>query len=501
MSFTITSSDPLVASGYEFIIPPTATIQGIEVSVTGNQVGGTGTLMISPFNAVLGAESDVVPLTGMNGTYTFGSPTDLWRMPSWISQAVVTNPNLFGFQLVGSVTNAGGSDGVDVVVDTINTAGSTTIATPSATPSASNDLAIFSAQSRSGYGSLTAGAAWSGATAVNVGTGGAEGAVYVMPLSSMASLSGAATATYAYGWISHLILLNAVPDTTPALINDYGTTATVTAGSASIGGVSDTAGNALVVFVDATQNTVADTQSLTISDSENNTYYQIADTYDSVWPNRVVAFIALNIAGSGSNTITISNAVDFPVSVIFTVLQVSNITSAAPTTFSVSEVKVKVYYQTEASYLKARDINSWGDNGVFGANNGTPYDECYITVGSITLSQPGARMFPLQHIVGYFDAVGTLNNGGSSYPDIWILPNEVSDTKGIGFVYLPEIVQEPPEGQNEPSTSMLALRWPLNMMNSKLASQFIHHLQVKIQFEPECAPNTIKALAFKENQE
>lgn len=153
-------------------------------------------------------------------------------------------------------------------------------------------------------------------------------------------------------------------------------------------------------------------------------------------------------------------------------------------------------------FLMVRDLNSWGDGGDFGENNGTPYTECNIVVGSITLSQPGAELFPLQHVVGYFDAAGTLNNGGPSYPDIWILPNEVSGTSGIGFIYLPseDITQEPPIGQNNPSTTLLALRWPVNSMNSSLASQFVHHLQVKIQFEPENAPNTIKSLAFKENQ-
>ena len=150
--------------------------------------------------------------------------------------------------------------------------------------------------------------------------------------------------------------------------------------------------------------------------------------------------------------------------------------------------------------MYARDVNSWGDCGTFGDNNGQPYPLCNVVIGSITLSQPGARLFPLQHVVGYFDAVGTLDNGKSSQPDIWILPNEISDTKGIGFVYLPEIIQEPPIGQNVPSTSLLALRWPVNMMNSALASQFVHHLQVKVQFEPENAPNTIKAIAFMEDQ-
>ena len=62
-------------------------------------------------------------------------------------------------------------------------------------------------------------------------------------------------------------------------------------------------------------------------------------------------------------------------------------------------------------------------------------------------------------------------------------------------------VQEPPVGQNNPSTTILALRWPVNMLNSSLASQFVHHLQVKLEFSPENAPNTIKALAFKEFQD
>lgn len=167
----------------------------------------------------------------------------------------------------------------------------------------------------------------------------------------------------------------------------------------------------------------------------------------------------------------------------------------------VAEVQISITYQNPGNYLYARDVDSWGDGGTFGQNNGTPYAVCNVVIGSITMSQPGAPLFPLQHVVGYFDAVGTLNNGGSSYPDVWILPNEISDKKGIGFIQLPEVVQEPPEGQNHPSTSMLALRWPVNMMNSELASQFVHHLQVKIQFEPENAPNTLKAIAFKESQE
>jgi hypothetical protein len=153
------------------------------------------------------------------------------------------------------------------------------------------------------------------------------------------------------------------------------------------------------------------------------------------------------------------------------------------------------------NYIYARDLNSWGDNNTtLGANDGASYPSCYITVGSITLSPLGGRGFPLQHVSGYFDAVGTLANGGPSQPNIWILPNEVSGTSGIGFIQLPEVVQEPPQGQNYPSTTLLALRWNVNMMNSSLASQFMHHIQVKIQFESENAPNTIKAISFGEDQ-
>lgn len=170
--------------------------------------------------------------------------------------------------------------------------------------------------------------------------------------------------------------------------------------------------------------------------------------------------------------------------------------------FFISEVQVKVTYQNPGNFIYARDLESWGDAGLYGQNNGTPYDDCYVTIGSITLTQPGAPMMALQHVVGYFDAVGTGGEGGEpTPPNVWILPNEISDTAGIGFIQLPEALPEPPPpAQNYPSRSLLALRWPLNMMNSDSASQFIHHLQVKIEFPAENAPNTIKAIAFKEDQ-
>ena len=172
----------------------------------------------------------------------------------------------------------------------------------------------------------------------------------------------------------------------------------------------------------------------------------------------------------------------------------------------ISEVIVQVTYQNPGNYLYARDLNSWGDCGSYGSNNGTSYAPSYITLGNITLSDLGAPMFKLQHVCGYFDGVGTLDNGGPSIPDVWILPNEISADDvaakgGIGFVQLPEAIPEPPVGQNRVSKTITARRWPVNMMNSDTASQFIHTLQLKIQFESENAPNTIKAVSFKENQQ
>ena len=166
---------------------------------------------------------------------------------------------------------------------------------------------------------------------------------------------------------------------------------------------------------------------------------------------------------------------------------------------SIAEVQIEVTYQNPGNFLYARDVNSWGDGGTFGGNNGTPYSQCFVTIGSIELAQLGAPGFPLTHVFGYFDAVGKLNNGGPSDPNVFILPNEISDTAGIGFVELPEVENEPPIGQNHASKTILARRWNVNMMNSYLASQFIHSLQLKISWEPENAPSTIKAIAFGEN--
>ena len=151
---------------------------------------------------------------------------------------------------------------------------------------------------------------------------------------------------------------------------------------------------------------------------------------------------------------------------------------------------------TGGGYLQIRDLSSFSDGGTLGLNNGTAYGDgkCYATVGSITLAELGAGAVALQHIVGYFSAVG-------EQPSIAILPNEISETNSVGFIDLPETLQEPPIGQTVASTSIWALRYPINMFNSAMASQWIHHLQVKISFENDTKPNTIRAISFMEDQQ
>ena len=71
----------------------------------------------------------------------------------------------------------------------------------------------------------------------------------------------------------------------------------------------------------------------------------------------------------------------------------------------------------------------------------------------------------------------------------------------MGFIDLPETLPNLPIGQTVASTSIWALRYPINMFNSAMASQWIHHLQVKISFENDTKPNTIRAISFMEDQQ
>jgi hypothetical protein len=143
---------------------------------------------------------------------------------------------------------------------------------------------------------------------------------------------------------------------------------------------------------------------------------------------------------------------------------------------------------TGGGYILGRDLTTWQDDG-------ENYTNCTVTIGSITLSQPGSVLVPVEYIVGYFDAVGTID-GGPSVPKIEILPNEITGVPGPGFLLLSNPTQEPPIGQNIASATLQSLRWPTDSINSGLASKLMHHLQIRITFAPENAPNAIKALAI-----
>jgi hypothetical protein len=479
------TSTMLHASMYPFNLPVSAIIQGVSVSVTGKQAVPGGTpFTITPLNPITGSESDE-----------------------------------FGLGTTGSI--------LDKHTTSVGTSG--TITTPALVPSGANDFALFAVFDLESTGTLTPGGLWSTIqSGINPYNFGLFNQTVSASISGYATDDGTITNTQAA-----LTLFSS--NGSPVIVqNETGQ------GAASEEfGSNVTAGNAIIVTFWAYGLSGSIPATATCANG-GDTFTQISSVSSGTNPGGQIFtfYCASSIGGSGVKTVTVTpsaglttyNITILEVSGLAGVVSNTTVTFGGPSdlwgtpswaspavvnssdfgfaisvaelanTYEVSEVNVTVYYQNPSNYILGRDLTTWSDNGFYGQNNGTFYNDCYITVGSITLSQPGAPLFPLQHVVGYFDAVGTLNNGGPSQPNIWILPNEINDTQGIGFIQLPEVGQEPPTGQNQPSASLLALRWPLTAMNSNIASQYVHHLQVKIDFSPESAPNTIKCLAFKENQ-
>lgn len=161
---------------------------------------------------------------------------------------------------------------------------------------------------------------------------------------------------------------------------------------------------------------------------------------------------------------------------------------------------------TGGGYILGRNTSTWQDDS---AN----YPNAFVTIGSIVLTPPGATLVPLQHIVGFFNAVGTLGpvldpitgqadtpTGGPTVPTVAILPNEVAAaTSGPGayFLTLAQPISEYTTAQLRPSSSLLSLRWNVDSMNvQNLVSQWMHHVQVRFSFPPENAPNTIKTISL-----
>lgn len=460
---SVNLSQILRAAFQSLPVPNTAIIQGVQLAITGKQTDTTGTLNITvtPTNPTAGAETHTFMFGSTNTTLSFGSSTDLWGMPWTIPSALTSGALSF------DVTAAFAGNGVMTLSDNFARPDASPVSGNWSVPMVGHGLQIVSGLVEV---AVTSTACWEISTAIPVWPADQNSSVTITTCSGAASAGPIVRADSSAETFYEVV---AVPSGPNLLVM-----VKVVAGSGTV------LGTAPYTFTPG--DTITLTATGTTLVAQVNGVTAITET-DSA--------IASGSPGIAQDA-TVANTA-----------QISFWSSTVPESTAevfVSEVQVTLTYQNPGNYLYARDVNSWGDCGSFGLNNGTPYPECNITVGSITLSQLGGAMFPLQHVVGYFDGVGTLGtqgNGGPSVPNVWILPNEVNTTAGVGFVQLPEFGQEPPLGQNQPSQTILALRWPVNMLNSSQASQFIHHLQVKIDFEPENAPNTIKALAFKEQQD
>lgn len=235
-------------------------------------------------------------------------------------------------------------------------------------------------------------------------------------------------------------------------------------------------------------------------------------------------------------------------------------------------------------YILGRSLSTWQDDS-------QNYTNCFVTIGSVILSPPGGTLVPVQHITGYFAAVGALGPaylaepplvrtalkfgvsasmvptavfveniagisvgrpltidispnqevvipsavdpvagtftaiftkthnfgaavdapagpislqpiGGPTYPTISILPNEIADPTGTLFLTLGQPKSEYTTAQTNATSSILSLRYDVDSMNvSALVSQNMHHLQIKVSWPPENAPNAIKQLSvvFEKN--
>lgn len=155
---------------------------------------------------------------------------------------------------------------------------------------------------------------------------------------------------------------------------------------------------------------------------------------------------------------------------------------------------------TGGGYILGRSLTTWQDDG-------QNYPSAFVTIGSIVLTPLGSRLIPVEHIDGYFDAVGSLGpryvngqavapTGGPTVPTVAILPNEISAGVGPGFLTLGQPKSLYTTAQLQ-SSSLLSLRWDIDSMNvQSLVSQLMHHVQVRISWPPENAPNSVKSIAI-----
>lgn len=134
---------------------------------------------------------------------------------------------------------------------------------------------------------------------------------------------------------------------------------------------------------------------------------------------------------------------------------------------------------TTAGFILGRDLTTNQDDS-------QNYSNCFATVGNIVLSAPLQELASVGWIGLYLAAVGSI-------PTVSILPNEISGTSGVGFIPIPNPVDE--LGMT-PSTTLLSKLWSLSNQQTLKTSLLFHHMQVRIAFPAENFPNTIKVLSL-----
>lgn len=136
---------------------------------------------------------------------------------------------------------------------------------------------------------------------------------------------------------------------------------------------------------------------------------------------------------------------------------------------------------TAASFIGGRDAANWTDDGGTYA--------CYSTVGSLIIGPPGSK--------ANIEAITLSATRIGNYPNVAVLPQEISATNGAAFANLPNPVAEP-TGLPE-SVTLWTRRHYLKSGSTPQGNpipQQMQHLQVKISFVAENFPSEVLAMGI-----
>ena len=414
------TSQVLRASAYTLSIPSTAVVQGVTLTLVGKQSTSSDlTVTVTPTNAPAGALSSTFAFGTSNTTQVVGGPMILWGMP-W-SQPGTLNNGALSFDI--TATNTGGSGGftfTESFIDDFATDSDQNPLNPAnwTQPSWAPDSLQVLSNVCTGSGTPTL-------TGTNFYTAAS------LPNDQYAKMTIGQLATS--GGISIYLRVSAVDTPNIGYTFEINRVGGVDNAFFTAGGHGQIGSGATIIVSPGDVFTACVIGNVLTGFQNGTQIVQVTDTN--------------NYYTSGTTGLDINDLVESPDTAQLTYFETGAAAFTTPPEVFISEVQVTVTYQNPGNYLYARDVNSWGDDGAYGQNNGTPYDSAFVTIGNNTLTPPGAQEIPLQHIVGYFDAVGTLNNGGPSVPNIWVFPNELSESTLVPFVQLPEVLQEPPRGR------------------------------------------------------